>query len=129
MTGSSLFWHGAWRREPWWAEFWSGMTAIGWGALGVAASGVWPSMSVLAQLGGAAFWEQAALVLGAMQLAFLVVDKRWLRWVGAAALAWFWAVLTLGIWAAVPGTPGVAVYAGWCGINLYSSVRLLRPNG
>lgn len=120
------FWSGIWRREPWWAEFWSGVTAVGWGGLGIAATGVWPSMSVLARLGGAGFWEQLALGLGAMQLAFLVGKGRWLRWAGAAAMTWFWGVLTLGVWAAVPGSPGVAVSVGWFGINLYSSVRLLR---
>lgn len=118
-----------WRREPWWAEFWSGLTAIGWGGACVAANGVWPSMAVLAQLGGQGFWEAAGLGLGFLQLALLLADARWLRWAGSAAMAWFWGVLTLGVWAAVPGAPGVAIYAGWCGINLYSSVRLLRPNG
>ena len=118
-----------WRREPWWAELWSGLTAVGWGATGVAATGVWPSMAVLARLGGVGFWEAAGLGLGCVQLALLAADARWLRWAGEAGMAWFWGVLTLGVWVAVPGAPAVAVYAGWCGINLYSSVRLLRPHG
>ena len=118
------------RREPWWAEFWSGATAISWAAVSLSDAGameVWPSMSVLLQLGGERFWHAAGLGLGAAQLGFLLLDQRWLRWAAAIAMCWFWAVLTLAVWAAVPGSPGVAVYAGWCGTNLFSILRLVRP--
>ena len=118
------------QREPWWAEFWSAATAIAWSAVSLAdadAMGAWPSMLVLLQLGGDRFWHAMGMGLGVAQLAFLLLDQRWLRWSAAVAMCWFWAVLTLGVWAAVPGSPGGAVYAGWCGINLFSILRLTRP--
>lgn len=118
------------RREPWWAEFWSAVTAIGWSAVSLSNNGamdVWPSMQVLLLIGGENFWHGTGLGLGLAQLGFLLLDCRWLRWSAAVAMCWFWAVLTLGIWAAVPGSPGVAVYAGWCATNLFSILRLVRP--
>lgn len=115
------------RREPWWAEFWSAATAIAWSMSAFRGVEAWPSMQVLLQLGGEPFWHAAGLGLGLAQLAFLLADRRALRWCGAVAMCWFWAVLTLGVWAAVPGSPGVAVYAGWVGANVFSILRLVRP--
>ncbi len=118
------------RHEPWWAEFWSACTAMLWGGLSLHSPVVpWPSMQVLLRLGDDRFWSLIGFGLGAMQLAFLLADHRWLRWAGAVALCWFWAVLTLGVWVAMPGAPGTAIYAGWCGINVFSILRLLRHHG
>ena len=120
------------RREPWWAEFWSGATAISWAGLSymsVEQLRDWPSMRVLTEIGGDRFWHSAGIGLGLSQLVFLLLNERWLRWGAAVLQCWFWAVLTLGVWQAVPWAPGVAVYAGWCGINLFSILRLLRRSG
>lgn len=111
------------RREPWWAEFWSALTAIAWGGLS-SLTDSWPSMTVLLRLEDERFWHSAGIGLGVVQMMVLISDHRWLRWAGAVALCWFWAVLTLGVWAAVPGAPAVAVYAGWCAINATSICRL-----
>lgn len=119
-------------REPWWAEFWSALTAVLWSSLSFASMGAlryWPSMRVLTELGGDRFWHVAGVTMGAMQLLFLLWDQRWLRWGAAVGLCWFWGVLTLGVWVATPWAPAVAVYAGWCGINLFSILRLLRHHG
>lgn len=116
------------RREPWWAEFWSAATAMSWAAMAFGNMGEWPSMQVLLRLGGEEFWHAAGMGLGVAQLVFLLGDWRALRWCGAVAMCWFWSVLTLGVWAAVPGSPGVAVYAGWVGANVFSILRLLRPD-
>ena len=124
------------QREPWWAELWSAVTALAWAGLGWGStSGItfdldaWPSMQVLLRLGGDQFWHSAAAVLGIAQLLFLALDRRWLRWMAAVAGGWFWAVLTLGVWAAVPWAPAVAVYAGWCGVNVISILRLPHRHG
>lgn len=117
------------KREPWWAEFWSAMTALSWAGLSywsVEALREWPSMRILTEIGSDEFWHFTGFVLGLAQLLFLLSDRRWLRWGAAVALCWFWAVLTIGVWVAVPWAPGVAVYAGWCGINVFSILRLLR---
>lgn len=118
------------RREPWWAEFWSAVTAIAWAGMSWGSGNeldAWPSMRVLLRIGDEGFWHAAGFGLGALQLAFLLGNRRWLRWGGAMAMGWFWAVLTLGV--SVAGAPGVAVYAGWCGINVFSVLRLLRHHG
>jgi len=123
-AGTALF-----RREPWWAEAWSALTALAWSAMSWGSMenvAVWPSMQVLLRLGDDRTWHLLAGSLGLAQLAFLAMDRRWLRWAGAVAGCWFWAVLTVGIWVAVPGAPSAAVYAGWCGINAFSILRLLR---
>lgn len=119
------------RREPWWAEFWSGIVAVAWAALSyvnAADLSTWPSMRVLTSLGDERFWNLVAFGLGLAQIVFLLLDERWLRWCAALALCWFWGVLTVGVWQAVPWAPFAALYAGWCGINIFSILRLLRPN-
>ena len=118
------------QREPWWAEFWSGVTAVLWAGLSwgsVERLGQWPSMRVLIELAADRSWHIAGLVLGGTQLICLLLDRRWPRWIAAFAMCWFWSVLAVGVWAALPWAPGVAVYAGWCGINMLCIVRLLRP--
>ncbi len=113
-------------RDPWWAELWSALTALAWVVLSYASTeqlAVWPSMQVLLQISDDRFWQLIGLCLGLAQLTFLFCNRRWLRWSAAIFLTWFWAVLTLGVWVAVPGAPGVAVYAGWCGVNLLSTLR------
>lgn len=117
------------QREPWWAEFWSAITALAWAGLSYASRDnldVWPSMQVLSRIGDDRFWHLVAFGLGMSQLLFLLCNQRWLRWTAALLLCWFWAVLTLGVWVAVPWAPGVAVYAGWCGVNVFSILRHLR---
>jgi hypothetical protein len=120
------------KREPWWAEFWSATTAIVWSAFFVFSPGhfgLWPSMRVLTQIADSEAWHVMAAGLGLLQLGFLVCDRRWLRWVAALLVGWFWAILTVGEWAATPWAPSVAVYAGWCGVNVFSVLRLLRYHG
>lgn len=122
-----VFW-----RSPWAAELASASTAVLWAVLSLVAPGdmeAWPSMHVLLRLAPDGVWQAAGLVLGVSQLVFLVGDWRWARWGMALAMGWFWALLTLGVWVAVPWAPAAAVYAGWCGINLFSVARLLRPGG
>lgn len=117
------------RREPWWAEFWSALTTLAWVGLSYASTeqlAVWPSMQVLLRIGDDRFWHLVGLGLGLAQLLFLLCNRRWLRWGAAIFLCWFWAVLTLGVWVAVPWAPGVAVYAGWCGVNVFSILRHLH---
>ena len=126
-----LFYNAAliFRREPWWAEFWSATTALSWAGLSYASTddlSVWPSMQVLLQIGDDRFWHLVGFGLGLFQLVVLIGNQRWMRWIGAVAMCWFWAVLTLGVWVAVPWAPGAAVYAGWCGVNVLSILRLLR---
>ena len=116
-------------REPWWAEFWSALTAVLWAGLTYASLETmreWPSMRLLVQIGDDRFWHLLGFGLGFGQLMFLASNRRWLRWGAALAQGWFWGVLTLGVWVATPWSPAVAVYAGWCGINVFSVLRLLQ---
>jgi hypothetical protein len=106
------------------------MTALAWSAM-IRASldrfQDWPSMRVLGEIGTDRFWHILGFGLGFCQISALALESRWGRWVTAVALGWFWGVLTLGVWIATPWSPAVAVYAGWCAINLFSIMRLLRP--
>ena len=126
MQKIACFWESAayvFKREPWWAEFWSAVTAVLWAGLSYSSVEElqhWPSMRVLSELGDGQSWHFIGFGLGFAQLLFLIANNRWLRWIAAISLGWFWAVLTLGVWVAVPWAPGVAVYAGWCGINVFS---------
>lgn len=119
----------AWSREPWWAEFWSASTAVIWAGLSYSSAERlrdWPSMRILIEIGDDRFWHLVGFGLGLIQLIVLVWDRQWMRWGAALVQGWFWGVLTLGVWAATPWSPAVAVYAGWCGINVFSALRLLR---
>ena len=116
--------------EPWWAEFWSASTAVLWAGFsyaGAARLQDWPSMRLLLELGDERFWHLLVFGLGFCQIVSLACDRRWWRWAMALAQGWFWGVLTLGMWAATPWSPAVAVYAGWCVSNVFSVLRLLRP--
>ena len=120
------------RREPWWAEFWSGLIAVAWAVDSVAVNAGaqdWPSMSVLTEIADDQTWHVVALVLGVTQIVLLVLDYRWPRWVAALALCWFWGVMTVGVYYGVPGSPMWTMFMGWCGINLFSILRLLRHHG
>jgi hypothetical protein len=117
-------------REPWWAEFWSATTALMWAAMTYSSLDRfrdWSSMRVLSEIGNDHFWFILGFGLGSSQIAVLAMNRRWARWLMAVAQGWFWGVLTLGVWVATPWSPVVAVYAGWCAINVFSIVRLLRP--
>ena len=116
-------------RETWWAEFWSACTTILWAALSYAEDSRlrhWPSMRVLLELGDDRFWHLLGFGVGLLQIVCLASDRRWLRWGAALTQGWFWAVLTVGVWAATPWSPAVAVHAGWCAINVLSVLRVPR---
>ncbi len=116
--------------EPWWAEFCSATTAVLWTALTYFCLGHfqdWPSMRVLNEIGDERFWHLLGFGLGSFQIAVLAADWRWGRWLSAAAQGWFWGILTLGVWVATPWSPTIAIYAGWCAVNVLSIMRLHRP--
>ncbi len=122
-----VFW-----RSPWAAELGGALTAISWAVLSYAAPTdmeAWPSMLFLLRLAPDEFWQAAGFSLGFWQLVFLALDSRWGRWGMALALGWFWSLLAMGVWLAVPWAPGVAVYAGWVAVSVFSVLRLLRPGG
>ncbi len=118
-------------RSPWAAELWSSITVVCWGAAVIAAPpevSTWPPVSFLVRTMPHEWWGVKAIVLGGMQFTALAVDARWWRWGMAIIMAYFWLVLTFAVIATVPWLPGVAVYGGWAGINLFSVFRLLRSD-
>ena len=117
-------------REPWCVEFWSAWTTMLWAGFSYAEVERlrdWPAMRVLLQLGDERFWHMLGFGLGLLQIVGLACGPRWLRWGAALALCWFWAVLTVGVWAAAPWSPVVPVHAGWCAVNVFSVLQRLRP--
>ena len=120
------------RREAWMAELWSGTAAFAWTGLSYASGQMlssWPSMRLLAQFAGDEIWHMIGFGLAGAQFLFLLFDQRSLRWVAALAMGWFWGFLTLGVWVATPWAPAVAVYAAWCGVNVYAILHLLHRHG
>lgn len=118
-------------RSPWAADLGSALTAVGWAIVMWAAPHdmvAWPAMLVLVNIADQEAWEAAGLALGLGQFAAMAVDRRWMRWTAAVALSWFWGVLAVGVWSATPWNPATVAYAGWCAINVFSILRLLRPD-
>ena len=118
-------------RTPWYAELFSGGVAIGWSIqawLSPAEMGRWASMDFLLTVADARFWHIAGFSCGFLQLAFLVIDKRWYRWILALVMCWFYTFLTFSVRASVPWSPDLIVYGGWACVNFCSIMRLLRRN-
>ena len=119
-------------RSPWAAEMWSGITAISWGASVIAAPPeivTWPPLVYLVTLQPHQYWGVFSVVVGATQFVLMALDLRWGRWFMCCIMFGWWSVLTLSIVDTVPWLPGIAVYGGWAGINLFSMARLLRRGG
>lgn len=119
-------------RSPWAAEMWSGLTAISWGASVIAAPPeivTWPPLVYLVTLQPHQYWGVFSVVVGAAQFVLMALDLRWGRWFMCCIMFGWWSVLTLSIVDSVPWLPGIAVYGGWAGINLFSMARLLRRGG
>jgi hypothetical protein len=123
------------RLEPRLAEIWSALAALTWVALSwlsVDDLSRWPSMAVLLQIGPDEFWHTLGATLGLLQLGLLRFHchtVKWLRWGVTLMMCWFWGLLTVGVWAATPWNPATAAYAGWCGINAFSIVRIFWQRG
>lgn len=123
----------AFRVGYWWAELWSAITAVIWSTvtcLSVQKLVECPSMRVLAEIGDDRFWHVLGFGLGLGQAVMLGCDRRWGRWARgmfAVAQGWFWGVLALGMWVATSWSLAVAVYAGWCLLNVASIMRLRLP--
>lgn len=117
-------------RSPWAAECASAMTLMTWAVYCWAGPNdmeIWPSAVMMMQLGTDEAWQMVGFSLGFWQLMFLGLDRRWTRWMMALACCWFWALLALSVWVATPWNPHVPAYGGYILINLFSILRLLRP--
>ena len=115
------------RREPWVAEMASAVAILLWAALsslGFSDIGGVRSMPALIGLAGPWFWHAAALALGVGQIVVLLLDQRWLRWVVAMLIGWLWGSLSAGFWLATPWAAAAAPFAGFCGANAFSVVRI-----
>jgi hypothetical protein len=117
------------RREPWWAEFWSASFAIGWAAVFFCTkadtfgqSALW----FLSRAHGGAGWACYSLFAGLAQMTFLLWNRRLLRWCAAIVMGWFPWMIALSLALEPQITPSIAVYGGWAGINTFSVLRLLR---
>ena len=117
------------QREHWWAEFWSGVVAVGWAMLNFFSSqdlSLLGSYRLLIAIQPELFWEGIATVLGIAQIAFLAADLRWPRLVAAAGCAWFYSVLAASIvFGAENLTPTWPLIVGYVGINLFALGRLV----
>lgn len=118
-------------KTPWYAELASAVTAIVWSLVAWVSPddmNTWRSMGFLVRLATDDHIQSIGLFLGAAQFIALISNRRWRRWVASLLMCWFWSLLTVSVWVAVPWAPEVAVYAGWVAVNVCSIMRLLRRN-
>ncbi len=85
-------------------------------------------MKVLLRIAPQEAWQALALVIGFAQFGFMLLNHRPMRWVMAGVAAWFWGSMAFGVWVATPWNPAAVAYAGWCGLNAFSIIRLMRPD-
>ena len=116
-------------QEPFWVEFWSGITAMAWAAM------VWGMpfdlsdlalYRVLATIMTDVQWEWTAIVLGSLQVFLALANCRWGRWMLAFFMSWWWLTLGYGAYYSATIAPGVVVYGGWGMANLTSMALLFR---
>jgi len=121
---------GIWAREPWWAEFWAGVSTVLWA--------VWPYLTgdgidtrptwfVASLLLDEHRWQYGGMILGCAKIFILLQDApyvRWLRLVSCFFGAWFWSFLATSLLMVDAGAPSVALYIVPALINVYSMVRL-----
>ena len=100
-------------REPWWAEMWSALAAIGWSRWVT-----WQTMDlssvdlyrIVSSLATDDTWGWIGGVIGGFQLLALILDYRWARFVAAFFAASFWLCLAYSIWLANHSVPGVVLH-------------------
>jgi len=118
-------------REPWWAEFWSGVMGIGWAiALHFGDDTLSQSspntFSSLVQIASGRFWGWYCLVLGIAQIVSLALNYKPARWTCAAGMSWFPCMAVMSMLMSDSLVPHISVYGGWACINLFSVFRLLH---
>ena len=113
--------------EPWWAEWWSAVAALGWVlTLSLFTPGMdsSPTFWLVADLAPPWFWYGFSGGLALGQMWALRTDHRKLRWWLALAMGWWWMFVGMAVAVAVPLAPSVALYAAMAFINHYSVLRL-----
>lgn len=119
-------------REPWWAEFWSSMAAIGWALVAFSADDIVKERAAFIQLSILAsptFWEMSGVTLGCLQLFALLFANPYGRAFSAFMCAWWWTFITMSIIMNDPRAPSMALYIVFAAINLFSMVKLGRRYG
>ena len=117
------------QREPWWAEGASGIGILGWFVImGTSSAGMdeRATFAYLIEAMGEMTWIRLGFLMGALQIACLLTDIRWGRWMLAFMCGWFWCVIAKASFLAIPTPPAAAVYATMAGVNIYSVLRLPR---
>lgn len=112
-------------RKVWWAEFWSCVATLTWGALLSRYDGElknYPVFALVLTMWPVYFWAFLSVGLGTWQLVSLLLDRKELRWSASVLLCSLWGVLTSAVWTVLP--PVAVPFGALCGINLYSVLRL-----
>lgn len=113
--------------EPWWAEWWSAVAAVGWVVAAVSLTpglDAMPAFAMAVSLAPAWFWYSFSLALAAGQVWALRHDRRVLRLLFAGLMGWWWTFVTLAIVQTVPPTPAIALYGTMAALNWHSVLRV-----
>lgn len=116
------------RREPFLAEFWAAVAALGWAVIATQGHGDVTDRPAYAFLGqmvtDARLWEWSGIVLGTVQIGSLLLNDRPTRRFACFMLAWWWLLLAVAIFQSDPDTPGWWLFAVNSMANLFSLFRL-----
>jgi hypothetical protein len=114
-------------REPWWAEFWSALAAIGWALVAFSANDVLNERAAFIQLAYMAspiFWEMSGFALGTIQLFALIFANAYGRVCASFFCTWWWTFITLSILLHDPRAPSIALYIVFAAINVFSMLKI-----
>src|SRR5690349_21152501 len=78
-------------REPWWVEFWSAFSALLWAYFSMlSGQDIYknPIFAELSLIAHAEFWQICAVLVGGIQLIFLLIDDYRLRWLVCFFASW-----------------------------------------
>lgn len=122
-------WLVVFKREPWWAEFWSALACLSWGAYSMylpTRMEMRYQLDVLTQLASGTFWEVTAMCLGTTQFIALIWNERLVRWAVALVASWWWSMHFVAFLAVDPQARTVVFFVIFALLNLLSVARLLK---
>ena len=111
-------------------ESFSGMALMGWGVLKLISdhddAENFPSLTLLGALNSHVSWGWIGFLIGALQIALLILGRRRIRAIPAVFASVFYGILTQALWAVSPGNPLVAMPAVAFLVSGYLFVPLVR---
>jgi hypothetical protein len=117
-------------REPFWADFLSGICCIGWSVISMFSSEPLVDREAYWQLAEIArysvVWEIMGITCGAIQIASVLSNSLKYRKIMLGVTSWWWLFLGIGITLNDHGAPSLVFYYCFGLFNLFILFRLAR---